>query len=436
MPAKPPDGGWGWVVVGASFYCNLILNGIIFSFGILLTPLADHFEVTRSTIAWSGGVATGLFLGSGPLVSFQIHRLGCRLVSMAGSLLAALGMFLASSSSSISAFIVTYGVMSGLGFGMVYLPSVVICGIYFEKKRALATGIALCGSGTGGLVLLPLSTFLLNHFGWRGVITCFAVMCLSCFFVSILMRPVPLILNLEDEHESHESNVMPIEIITDAKKHMDLKRDPLFLLMCFSNFFAYLAGYNPFIFLPDLMASKGVAKESGSFIISAIGIATSVSRISIGVLIDHPRVSSVIVSAISASIAGIIVMLLPFCSNLLAFALVTLAFGSMSAPFFSFPSVVLVDLLGLPRLTDALGCLNVFIGLGATLGPPMGGFLLEYTGGFQLPFVFTGIMFLMAGLAATLTFILEKRKNHEQTSTIETENQSLSVWNWQKDLSV
>ncbi|TRY74853.1 hypothetical protein TCAL_00536 [Tigriopus californicus] len=425
MSSQPPDGGWGWVVVGASFYCNFILNGIIFSFGILLTPLADHFQVKRSTIAWSGSIVTGLFLGSGPLVSYQIRRFGCRPVSMAGSLLAALGMCLSSSSSSIDAFIVTYGIMSGLGFGMVYLPSLVICGLYFDKKRALATGIALCGSGTGGLVLLPLSTSLLHHFGWQGAIMCFSGLCLSCFFVSILMRPVTLISNVEDDHEGQEGPmVIPIERHENEATYVDLRRDPLFLLMCFSNLFAYLAAYNPFIFLPDLMASKGVTKEAGSLIISGIGISTIVGRISLGAFIDHPRVSSLLVSCLSVSITGLIVMFLPFCSNLLGFTLVTLAFGFAAAPFFSFPSVVLVDLLGLPRLTDALGFLNVFIGLGATLGPPIGGFLLEHTGGFLWPFVFTGILLLMAGLATKLTYLLEK-KRHSSNSTIETDIQSV-----------
>ena len=44
-------------------------------------------------------------------------------------------------------FIVIYGVIGGLGFGMVFLPAIVCVGIYFESKRALATGIAVCGAG-------------------------------------------------------------------------------------------------------------------------------------------------------------------------------------------------------------------------------------------------------------------------------------------------
>ena len=37
----------------------------------------------------------------------------------------------------------------GVGFGLVFLPAIVIVGQYFAEKRALATGIAVCGSGIG-----------------------------------------------------------------------------------------------------------------------------------------------------------------------------------------------------------------------------------------------------------------------------------------------
>jgi hypothetical protein len=32
---------------------------------------------------------------------------------------------------------------------MIYLPSMVIVSYYFQRRRALATGLAVCGSGIG-----------------------------------------------------------------------------------------------------------------------------------------------------------------------------------------------------------------------------------------------------------------------------------------------
>ena len=56
----------------------------------------------------------------------------------------------------------------GLGFGLIYLPAIVTVNYYFESRRALATGIAVCGSGFGTFVFAPFSAFLLREYGWKG----------------------------------------------------------------------------------------------------------------------------------------------------------------------------------------------------------------------------------------------------------------------------
>ena len=51
---------------------------------------------------------------------------------------------------------------------MIYLPAVIAAGFYFDKRRALATGIAVCGSGIGTFVMAPLVSSLTETYGWRG----------------------------------------------------------------------------------------------------------------------------------------------------------------------------------------------------------------------------------------------------------------------------
>jgi hypothetical protein len=55
----PPDGGWGWVVVAASFFCNVIGDGIGYTFGLLLPHLVDSFESDRwmKRVVAGGGAA-------------------------------------------------------------------------------------------------------------------------------------------------------------------------------------------------------------------------------------------------------------------------------------------------------------------------------------------------------------------------------------------
>lgn len=54
-----------------------------------------------------------------------------------------------------------------MGLGMITVPGIIIVGFYFEKRRALATGMATCGSGIGTLVMPPIITYLVQQLDWR-----------------------------------------------------------------------------------------------------------------------------------------------------------------------------------------------------------------------------------------------------------------------------
>ena len=71
-----------------------------------------------------------------------------------------------------------------------YLPSIVIVNHYFEKKRALANGIAVCGSGIGTLVFAPLGQFLVVSYGWRGSVIIVAGILLHGTIFGALLRPL------------------------------------------------------------------------------------------------------------------------------------------------------------------------------------------------------------------------------------------------------
>lgn len=55
----------------------------------------------------------------------------------------------------------------GIGFGLIFVPAVITIGFYFEKWRALATGIAVCGSGIGTFIMAPVSDWLIEKYSWR-----------------------------------------------------------------------------------------------------------------------------------------------------------------------------------------------------------------------------------------------------------------------------
>ena len=210
----PPDGGWGWVICFSSFMCNLILDGIAYTFGVLLEPLVSSFDSNRSTISWVGSLLAGVYLTSGPIVGGLVNKFGCRPVCIAGSLVSCLGLALSTLSPNVPVLMLTYGVIGGFGLGLIYLPAVVAVGYYFEKRRALATGISVCGSGVGTFIFAPLATFLLDVYGWKGANLIFAGLCLNCAVFGALMRPLELTVRHEKEDdETKKVRDYPIETL-------------------------------------------------------------------------------------------------------------------------------------------------------------------------------------------------------------------------------
>merc|ERR1719367_450579 len=80
-PPKPPDGGWGWVIVFACFMCNLVINGFRFgAFAILKDPLSHSFCAKVSSVAWASSLSCGLLSIFGPFIAGLINRFGMRTI--------------------------------------------------------------------------------------------------------------------------------------------------------------------------------------------------------------------------------------------------------------------------------------------------------------------------------------------------------------------
>lgn len=63
--AIPPDGGWGWIIVFASFLIFLITEGIVFAFGIFFQVITMELKFTRSQISLIGAVKASSICLSG-----------------------------------------------------------------------------------------------------------------------------------------------------------------------------------------------------------------------------------------------------------------------------------------------------------------------------------------------------------------------------------
>ena len=130
-----PDGGFGWVVVVASFIISLIGDGIAFSFGLIYSELLAYFKESKAKTAWIGALFLAVPLLAGPVLSNLVDTYGCRRMTFIGGLLAGTGFALASICTSIEMLYVTFGLIAGCGIGIGYVTAVVSVAFWFDKKR-------------------------------------------------------------------------------------------------------------------------------------------------------------------------------------------------------------------------------------------------------------------------------------------------------------
>ncbi|CAH1953803.1 unnamed protein product [Acanthoscelides obtectus] len=680
----PPDGGYGWVVVFASFMCNMIVDGIAYTFGVFLGEMVAYYDESKGKTAWVGSLLSGMYLSAGPLVSALTNKFGCRAVCIAGSIISTLAFILSIFSPTVNWLMLTYGFIGGLGFGLIYLPAVVCVGYYFETKRSLATGIAVCGSGVGTFAFAPLATFLLEQYDWKGANLILAGLILNCVIFGALMRPLeypkengkkPLLLRMAEERriqmergsiggsyfmvqlpdgtwekrqkqplnidpgvhsslnldqlapgtpitpiptvatlptiteakvtdmsgssgspspkestvelkpknprleiiqqegrvrrdsDNTEYNTQPTKVMPrnasqpafsshaqgipkngsvptfdrirktsfgerfkptlgpiksssrntvnasngdmrrkrnestgsflsrnnnsevdmeslaytsklsiasrKEKSHMvrpmsrkdifysgsivnlpefhksqksltnyrqsilsipqmrtledegtpgdicpclvlpesfksalaqmldvSLLKNPVFMAIGISNLFGMAGLYVPFVYLVDFAKTKGIDSGSASFLISIIGITNTVGRVACGYFADFPQVNSLLVNNICLVVSTISVTLTPFCNSYASYIVMAIFFGFAISGYISLTSIILVDLLGLDKLTNAFGLLILFRGAAAIVGSPLAGAIYDATHSYDIPFYVAGAFFFVSAVTS------------------------------------
>ncbi|KAK7030679.1 MFS general substrate transporter [Favolaschia claudopus] len=159
-----PEGGLqAWITVAGAWFVLFATFGYLYSFGVyenfyVLEYLANH---TPSSIAWIGsfqlmmpfclGVVSGKLFDEGYFHSVQI----------VGGVIFTVSLFMLSLAKPFQYYqiFLSQGLGMGIGLGLTFVPTMSITVHYFNKRRGLASGIALSGSAVGATVF----PIMLNH---------------------------------------------------------------------------------------------------------------------------------------------------------------------------------------------------------------------------------------------------------------------------------
>ncbi|BFZ65076.1 hypothetical protein YB2330_006239 [Saitoella coloradoensis] len=190
-PGPPPDGGLkAWTQALMAHLVIFNTWGYINSFGAFQTYYSQALDQPPSTISWVGSIQIFLlfFIGtfSGQLLDagYFWYTFGV------GSVLQLVGVFTASVSKTYWSLLLSQGVCTGIGSGLLFCPAVALASTYFLRNRSVAIGIAASGTATGGVVFPIIVRQLLPTagVGWA-IRTLGFIMVFNTIIVALFMRP-------------------------------------------------------------------------------------------------------------------------------------------------------------------------------------------------------------------------------------------------------
>ncbi|XP_064638937.1 monocarboxylate transporter 12-like [Lineus longissimus] len=447
-PFKAPDGGWGWVVVFACFMVRVFLYGMTSTSGIIYIILLDDFEAGKAKTAIVGSLitASGFFIGT--FAGGLVNKLGCRPVVILAGLLAGVGLGSSMFAMNVVYMIITYGVVTGIGFGMCYVPCSVLVSQYFDKKRNLALGLASGGGGLGAFLFPIILRQLIVTFGWRGTLLLCGGMSLNICVCGALMRP-PDGYSLEtqscerksdEESETGEDRAphevemteitlkVPIEKLdpdteepllngkansetgeVEQKKvktkkasffYWDIFKEPKFIIFCVNNFlFSFAASVVYVHMMAYLKDVLDIGEDQSALLLTAMGATILVAKIGTGFLATHPRVDEHCLYTVCIFATGVATIAIPFATHFAIWVAYACLFGVGYATLGGclLPALC-VRYCGVKRLSSSYGALLLCEGVGHFCGAPCAGYLYQVTGVYANSFYLAGVVTVAAAL--------------------------------------
>jgi MFS family permease len=156
-------------VLATVFLFNLLGRGSGDTYAVFLLPLEREFGWARSqlTSVYSMYLLVGAFIA--PLAGTLFDRFGPRVTYSGGLLCLSAAFLLASTLGNLWEFYLFIGVTIGVGVGLVgMVPASALLTRWFRARLSTAIGIAFSATGTGALLFVPLSQWLIESIGWRG----------------------------------------------------------------------------------------------------------------------------------------------------------------------------------------------------------------------------------------------------------------------------
>jgi MFS family permease len=364
-----------------------------YTHGVFVLPIAAEMGWTRGATQFAFTLLMLSAIVCAPLMGMLLDRFGARRVGLVSIPLLGLtfaGLSLAT--PQIWTYYAAWLVMAVLAAGTLPVTWTRAVTTWFDEKRGLALGITMSGTGIAATIAPVVAAALIANYGWQD-----AYRALGLIIVLIGLPVVALWFREASQADLRGSTPRVLSGITLR----EAARLPRFWILALSLLFVSTGIAGVISNLVPLLIDRGFDGPVAARYAGLIGIAVIFGRLVTGYLID--RIWAPLIAAIFLSAPAVACLLLAsgspveFWIGLAAFLI-----GFAAGAELDLIAYLTSRYFGLKYYGAIYGAQFAFFAMGAGLGPPMFGFVFDFTASYTPILLVSAVLFFVGGMILLL----------------------------------
>ena len=380
--------------------------GLTYVWSVFQTGIADSIfggnhaaaGLTFSLLIATLGVGS---IGGGKLA----ERYSVRTAVFVGGLMTGVGLIIASFTTPDIPWLIwlAYGLISGIGMGVMYSPTIACAQKWFPHKKGLVTGIIVAAMGLGGVIFTPIVVHLISSFGGQGTGELKTFVVLGVIYLAICCV-ASIFLKMPPPGMTVKTVVLKVVKEYSAKEMFKTAR---FYLIVAAFMLASIGGLMMIGFAKPIAEGKGLAAIATVGVI-AITMSNSLGRLFWGMLSDKlGRENTVIVLLSGTAVLSLLVNAAAGFWVIVLIALVGFFYGGVMS---NFPSLT-AETFGAGNLATNYGFVLIGFGAGGIASSQIAGYYKNIaTNDISLMFPAFVIASCCAAAGIVLVLILKRLK--------------------------
>lgn len=412
-----------WLIAASAVFIHISI-GAAYAYSVYTQPLVEIKGWSMASVTTAFTIMMVLGGGSAALFGKFVERSGPRKSAMLAALLFGLGQAgsgFAISMDSLTGFLLSYGLLSGLGLGIGYIAPVSTLVKWFPDKRGLATGMAVLGFGTGALITAPVAASLIESIG---ISYTFYILGISYFVLMMLgasyIAPPPRNWMPAGMKAAVKAGTRKMKKDLSQATSGEAVRTKHFWMLWTMMLINTSAGIM-MISVASPMAQNivGLSAGAAATMVGIMGVFNGGGRLGWAAASDYISRPKVFIIFFIIQLVAFIT--LPIITSAFIFQIFIFLVVSCYGGGFSNLPAFIGDLFGTKELGAIHGYLLTTWSLGGLIGPTLVSQIYTRTGSYiPVFYVFTGLIIIALIISILLNRSIQKVKNKEEKLQYET----------------